>query len=176
MPMLTFAAPPIRAAIASLKAGLPAQIEQFNQQPENTVQLTEPVDDAYYFGGNDTISANGFPAVEVAMMDGRIRNFAVGHLDMDHDPTMNIVIWLEGATGELPAVYEQALGLTRCALEVLLTPHAFGPGVELDNDRGVFWRADILPADPTSEAREFQKWLVPMFLQIALQTVERIIG
>lgn len=173
MPKIQFVAPDIRAAIASLKAGLPAQVALYNAEPANTLDLVAPADEAIYFGGNDALAAVGFPAIEVAAMEGRFGNFTVNRLEADHDPTINVVVWQEGTTGDIPTMYELALGYARVVIEVLMRDDAFGPGAEIAQQAGIYWRCDVIPVEPTSETREFRIWRLPMFLRFTIEKVER---
>lgn len=174
-PPITFAAPLIRAALQSLEANLPGQIAQFNAQPANMVELEVPR--AYVFAADDPLGTTGpgFPVVEVAAMEGRTGRWAVDRTEVDHDAVVNVTVWHEGDRGELSPAYEMSLGLARCVIEVLRVPGAFGPQVEVANENGLFWRADALPADFTSDQREFRKWQIPVFLQFRLEAVERFV-
>ncbi len=169
MTEITFVAPIIRATIASLQANLPARITAFNA--EGNVQLTAPI--AYHFGGNDVLSAEGFPQVEVAASQGSFGAWTIGRSEVDHDPIIQVVVWQEALTGEIPPAYEAALGFVRCVLEVLREPNAMGAGVEIAQEQGVFWRVDLLPFEMTDTEREFRKWRVPALITIRVETVEK---
>lgn len=173
MTEITFVAPIIRATIASLKANLPARVTAFNAEPENVTKLTAPADDAYHFGGNDVLSASGFPQVEVAASQGSFGAWTIGRSEVDHDPIIQVVVWQEALTGEIPPAYEAALGFIRCVLEVLREPNAMGAGVEIAQEQGVFWRVDLLPFEMTDTEREFRKWRVPALITIRAETVEK---
>lgn len=169
---IPFAAPIARAALATLQANLPAHIAAFNAESENTIDLVEPV--AYVFGADDPLGGAGFPVVEAAAMEGRTGQWSVDRTEFDHDAVVNVVVWHEGDRGELSPTYEMSLGLARCVVECLAPTGAFGDGVEISQDGGVYWRADVLPADPTDDARSFLKWRVPVFVGFKLETVERL--
>ncbi|HLE98975.1 MAG TPA: hypothetical protein VI540_03685 [Gaiellaceae bacterium] len=169
MPSITFAAPIIRSAIASLQANLPTQIAAFNAEPENEVTLTAPV--AFHFGAADPLIE--FPAIEVAATDGATAQWAIDRSEGDHFPQIAVVIWFEGERGEIGPTYEASLGMARCVLEVLSQTGAFGEA-EIPNDAGaVTWRTDVLPADLTEDGREFSKWRCAVLLVFRLETVER---
>lgn len=168
---IEFAAPVVRAAIASLQAGMPAQVAQFNAEAENTVDLEAPA--TYHFGGQDLLSGYAFPQIEVAVVDGQMGPWAVEHVDADHFPTCNVVCWLEGDQGEIPILYEQALGYGRCILECLAQPRAFGGNAQVSERQAVYWRVDTIPADPAADGRTFQKWRTPFFARFPLDAVER---
>ncbi|RDI73303.1 hypothetical protein Gocc_2903 [Gaiella occulta] len=170
---IAFVAPLLRAAIATLKAGLPARIAAFNAQTENTVALAAPDVSAYHFGGNDVLSAAGFPQIEVAAPQGSFGAWTIGRTEVDHDPVVNVVVWQEALHGQIPPAYEAALGYVRCVIEALRSPGAFGGQVEIAQDNGVFWRIDVLPDDMTSDGREFRKWRVPALITFRLETVEK---
>jgi hypothetical protein len=163
-------APVIRAAIAALKASLPAQIALFNAQPANEITLAEPV--AYEFGAADPLIV--FPTIEVAMGEGSSAHAALGYVDFDHRPTLTVVAWHEGERGELGATYEMSLGLKRCVLEVLTRDGAFGPDARLPSEDGtITWRTGALPAELDDTGREFKRWQVPVLIAFRLETVER---
>lgn len=163
-------APVIRAAIASLKANLPAQIALFNAQAANTVQLAEPV--AYEFGAADPLIV--FPTIEVAMGEGTTAGASLGYVDFDHHPTLTVVAWHEGERGELGATYEMSLGLKRCILEVLTRDNAFGLDAWLPPEDGtITWRTGALPAELDDTGREFKRWQVPVLIAFRLEVVER---
>lgn len=168
---IVFVAPIIRATIASLQAGLPARITAFNAEVANQVDLVEPA--AYHFGGNDVLSTVGFPQIEVAASQGTLGSWTIGRSEADHDPVVQIVVWQEAMTGQIPPVYEAALGYVRCCLEVLRAPNAFGAGVEIAQEQGVFWRVDVLPFEMTDENREFRKWRVPALITCRVEAVEK---
>lgn len=168
---ITFAAPVIRAAITSLQNGLPARIAAFNAQAENQVDLVAPA--VYHFGGTDTLTAYAFPQVEVAVPSGRTGAWSIGRGQVDHDPVLNVVCWHEVPSGDFATGYELALGMTRCIIETLTRPGAFGADAELGNEGSVFWRTDSIPEDFTDDGREFRRWRVPALIVFRLETVER---
>lgn len=174
LPTIDFAAPLIRAAIATLETSMPGQVAAFNAEPANQVEIEEP--QTYHFGGEDLLNAHAFPQIEVAVVAGDTGNFAIDRSEVDHDPRVNVAIWLEGDKGDVSQLYEQMLGLIRCAIECLAPKNAFGPGVELAQQRGISWRADTVPWDPTAsspaQGRDFQKWMASGLIQFRVETVE----
>lgn len=178
MAPISFAPPVIRAAIASLQAGLPGAIATFNAEAANTVDLDAPATASYRFGVEDAMSSYSFPFVEVAVGDGQFGQWSVKHSSggqhVDHDLNLTTVLWQEAGDGETSDAYQRALGYIRVILEVLQPDGAFGPEVSLSNDPGgVLWRADIIPADQTSQDRVVPKWRVPSIVIFKLETVER---
>lgn len=170
---IVFVAPIIRATIASLQAGLAARVAAFNAETANQVDIVTPDSASYFFGGNDVLSAGAFPAVEVAASQGTLGSWTIGQGEVDHDPVVNVVVWQEALTGQIPPVYEAALGYVRCCLEVLRVPNAFGNGVSITQEQGVFWRVDLLPYEMTDSEREFRKWRVPALITFRLEAVEK---
>jgi hypothetical protein len=170
LPPIKFAAPYIRAAIATLEGQMPEQVAQFNEQEENLVEIEAPA--TYHFGGTDLLSAFPWPQVEVAAIDGRFGAASYNYSERDYDPTINVVVWLEGVSGEIPELYEKALGIARCVIECLRPKDAFGPETELAEDGAIYWRGDVIPADPTDDNREFRRWRTPVFVQFRLEVVE----
>jgi hypothetical protein len=171
LPTIDFAGPVIRAAIASLQAGMPGQVAAFNAEPANLAALEAPT--VYHFGGQDVLDAFPFPQVEVFTPSGRTGNWAVQRVEVDHDLRLNVVVWTEGDTGEIPDLAEKALGYARCVIECLAPPDACGPRVELAQENAVVWQIDVIPGDPTADGREFRRWRAPAFIQLGLETVER---
>lgn len=172
MTSILFAAPLIRAALATLQASLPAQITAFNLEAANTVTLVAPAE--YVFGAADPLILAAGPIIEVASVQGRTGASGIDRAEFDHDPRVTVCIWHEGDRGELSATYEMSLGLARCVIETLVADGAFGSEVEVAQDGGIEWRTDAIPADPTDDAREFKKWRCPVLLVFRLETVERL--
>lgn len=171
MPTITFAAPIVRKAIATLEAELPTQVALFNAEPDNAVSLAEPTE--VVFGAMDPLILAG-PVVEVSATDGSFGAGALERADVDHDVTVNVVVWHEGEKGELSPTYAMSLGMARCVIEALWKTSAFGDEVEISNDAGaITWRTEVLPADPTEDGREFRKWRVPVLITFRLEAVER---
>jgi hypothetical protein len=169
---ITFVPPIIRAAIATLKEKLPNAIADFNAEAENTVKLAEPSD--YVFGAMDPLLLTSGPVIEVASLTGRTVDWAIDRSEVDHNSELSLVVWHEGARGELSPTYEMSLGLARCVIESLRQTDAFGDGVEIANGEGsISWRADVLPEGLTEDGREFQKWRCPVLITFRLETVER---
>lgn len=175
LPQIKFVAPIIRAGIAQMQAHMADQVAAFNAEPANQVALVAPA--TYHFGGNDLLTAFAFPQVEVAAVTGDTGQWAIGHAEVDHNPRVNIALWLEGDQGEIPALYEQTTGLVRCIIECLSPAGAFGPGVQLAEEQAITWRVDVIPNDPTAnspeQGRDFQKWLGSGLIQFRLEDVEQ---
>jgi hypothetical protein len=171
---IKFAAPLVRAATATLQAEMAAQVAAFNAEPANTVEIEEPA--TYHFGGQALLNAYAFPQCEVAAVSGKLGNFAIARATADHDLTVNAALWVQGEEGDIPTLYEQTLGLVRCAIECLTPTGAFGPGVELAQDLGVSWRCDVVPYDPTASSpaagRSFQHWLGSGLIQFRVEPIE----
>jgi len=174
LPSIKFVAPLVRAALATLAADMPAQVTAYNAQAENLLDIVAPA--SYWFGANDLLSSAAFPQIEVAAVNGDLGNFTVGRATADHDLRVNVALWLQGATGDVPALYEQTVGLIRCVIECLVPVGAFGPGVQLANDLGVSWRCDVIPADLTAakpvDGRPIENWLGSGLLQFRVEPLE----
>lgn len=174
LPSINIGAVEIRAALASLEAGMPDQVAAFNAEAANTVDLEAP--QTYKFGIIDAHAAHAFPQVEVAVVEGSFGEWGVERTEADHDPRLNVVIWLQGTTGETSVEYEKALGLIRCAIEVLADKDAFGPDAEIANENGIYWRlSELIPLEMDDVNREVRKWLVPGFIQFRLESVVRFV-
>lgn len=171
LPSIRFAAPIIRSAIKTLRADLPAQLAAFNNESVNEVELETPV--VYRFGTNEPLFADGFPAVDVFVSDGKVHGHSAERLEADHDFNCGIVVWIEGDDGEVPPMLEKALGYSRCVIETMNPEGAFGGTVEVAVEPGISWRIDTIPADPA--AREVQRWRTYAFVQFPLETVERFV-
>lgn len=157
--------------IASLQAGMPARVAAFNADPSNLVDIVTPA--TYTLGVIDAHAANPFPQLEAAAVEGTFGEWSVGRAEVNHDPRVNVVIWLQGVTGEIAPVYEQMLGMIACVIEVLRAPDACGAEVEIANDQGIYWRlSELIPLEMDSPEREIRTWLVPGFLQFRLEKVE----
>ena len=173
-PSITFVAPLVRAALATLAQGMPDQIAAFNAQAENLVDLTTP--QTYVFGALPLLASAAHPIVECAGVSGDIGNFTVGRATGDHDLRINVAIWAQGQTGDVPALYEETLGLMRCVVEVLVHEGGFGPGVKLANDLGISWRCDVIPADLTAASQEagrsIEAWRGSGLLQFRCEPLE----
>lgn len=174
LPTIEFVAPEIRAAILQLQTYMPGQAAAFNADARNSIDIEAPA--TYHFGGQDLLNAYAFPQVEVAAVTGDTGEFAIGRTRADHDPRVNVAIWLQGSEGDIPHLYEQTVGMVKCVIECLAPVGAFGPGIEISNQGGIVWRIDVLPNDPTAtspnEGRDFQKWLGSGLVQFHLEAVE----
>lgn len=177
VPSIDFVAPLLRAGIATLQRQMPDQVAAFRAEPANQVEVDPPA--TYHFGGQDLLAAFPFPQVEVAAVAGDTGNWAIQRVSADHDPRVNVAVWVDGADGggDVPTLYEQTLGLARCVIECLAPVGAFGAGVELAQQGGISWRIDVVPFDPTSstpmDGRSFQKWLGSALIQFHLETIEQ---
>lgn len=174
MARIDFAAPIIRAALASLEANLPAHVAVFNAEPANEVALEVPVE--YVFGATDVMVA--YPLVEANVVVGRIGPFAVGGEagppEADHDPILNVIVWTLGVTGEVPAMYEAALGYIRVVVEILTRDGALGVNAEVSGgEEAITYDVNVIPADPAGTDRELRKWRVPAAVAFRVEAVER---
>lgn len=171
---IKFAAPLVRAATATLQAGMPAQVAAFNAEVANLVDIAVPA--TYHFGGQALLAAYAFPQCEVAAVSGKLGNFTHRQATADHDLMVNVALWVQGDEGDIPTLYEKTLGLVRCAIECLTPDGAFGPGVVLAKDLGISWRCDVVPYDPTAsspaQGRSFQSWLGSGLIQFRVEPVE----
>jgi hypothetical protein len=173
-----FVMPLLRAAKATLDAGLADQLAAFNAESENTVDLDDPV--KIIIGADDPLGVDGFPVVELAATQGAGGGASVGlgeaGSEFDSFPVLTVVVWNEGDQGELPPTYERSLGMARCVLECLLPAGALGgdasPVVDENGRLAMFWRTDAIPADPTDDGREFRKWRVPCLVQLTCQQID----
>ena len=168
---ITFVAPVIRAALATLEAQLPALVAAFNADPDNTVVLDAPA--TYHFGATDQLSAFPFPQIEVHATSGTFGDFGVGRVEVDHDIAVNVIGWQEAFEGDVPSAYERAAGLCKVIIEALIQPAAFGPNADVPNSAGVAWRIDVVPDDAAVPDREFKKWRLASMVRLRLETVER---
>lgn len=172
LPQIAFMPPLIDATILSLQTRMPDQVAAFNANPANPLDITVPA--TYHFGIADEHSLHPFPQIEVAAVEGRFGRWALNHTAADHDPTLNVVIWLQGVTGQIGPVYRELLGLVQCAIEILAQPGAFGGENELASDNGIYWRlSELIPLETDDPERQVRTWLVPAFLQCRLEVVEQ---
>jgi len=175
LPKIGGEAPIIRAAMAQLQTYMAGQVALFNAEPANAqVQIVAPA--SYWFGGQVLLSGYAFPQIEVAAVTGDTGAWAIGRSEVDHDPRVNVAIWVQGDIGDAPKLYEQTLGLKRCVIECLAPTGAFGPGVEIAQAGGISWRMDGIPIDPTAaspaQGRDFQLWRGSALVQFHLEDVE----
>lgn len=175
METIRFVAPIIRAALTSLETEFAAHAAAFNAETENAVELGTPA--RYVFGADDVMDA--FPIVEASILRGTLGPFSVGTAgvgDADSTPTLQVVVWLEGVTGEVPKLYEAGLGYARCVIEILTVDGALGDYAEVSGTRQdaiVYSVEGPLPASPESTEREFQKWRIPVVVNFAVEAVDR---
>lgn len=174
MAKITFGAPIIRAAIASLQADFAAHVAAFNAEVANEVDLETPA--AYVFGATDVMDA--YPTVEVAILDGTLGPFALGEAgvgDSDHTPWLQVLVWIQGSDGEAPHVYESLLGYARVAIEILCETGKLGVEAEVSGGAESI-RYSILDAvvdAPASPEREVRKWKVGVAVAFRVEAVER---
>jgi hypothetical protein len=165
--------PLITTAIASMKNGMPSAVAAFNAEAGHGVQLVAPDDASYFAGASDALVAESFPAVEVYVAQGSLGPFDIHRAHADIDDRVTVVIWAEGGNGEIPELYEQAVGLGRCTIEVLAQDSAFGPDVEIANQRGALtYSYSIVPADPNN--RSIDRWRTAVVLQFMVEDVTPI--
>lgn len=174
METIRFVAPIIRAALASLEAEMPAHVAAFNAESENGVALDVPA--AYVFGATDVMDA--FPIIEAAILRGTMGPFSVGTAgvgDADSTPTLQVIVWLQGLTGEVPSLYEAGLGYARCVIEILTVDEALGDYAEVSgtmSDAISYSVEGPLPASPADTEREFQKWKIPVVVEFVVEAVD----
>jgi hypothetical protein len=167
-------APIIRAALATLESEFPAHVAAYNAEPENQVDLATPV--AYVFGATDVMEA--YPLIEASILRGTMGPFSVGTAgvgDADSTPILQVVVWLEGVTGEVPPLYEAGLGYARCVIEILTVDGAVGATAEVSGTQQNAISYSVegpLPVDPESVAREFRKWKIPIVVEFLIEAVD----
>lgn len=173
VPSIDFVAPTIRAALASLQAGMSDQVTAFNAEAANLVDLDVPA--TYKFGIVEPHSAFPFPQIEVAAVEGAFGNAAVQRVEVDHAVDIGVCVWLEGKTGEIEKEYERMLGMARCVIEILSRPEAWGAEVDIaDEPNSIRWRMqEIIPHEFDAANREVKKWLLPGLVTFALMKNEQ---
>lgn len=173
-------APLIRSAIATMKANLAARIAIYNAEAANLHDLIVPAtaasdaqpnaDGDYWFGGNDAHFR--FPAIEVAIPGPAVlSNPDLYQNAYDLAATVMVAVWLEGETGEIPELYEKALGYGRCVMEVLTEPDAFGGSVGVRRITATF--PTIPQGAMNPETRSFDKWRTLAVLEFELDEIAR---
>lgn len=162
----------IDTAIATLQGQLPAAVTAHNADTATTVDIAAPA--TYHFGATDLLDAFPFPQIEVAAGTGRTGNWDVNRDEVDHDTTLQVILWLQGDTGEVPRLYRQSLSYRRPIINILRVTGALGAGVEISNEPGgIFWRADVIGAELTLEERSLRVWRAPLLIQFQLEDVDR---
>lgn len=170
-------APIIRAALASFEAEFPSHVAVFNAEPANAgAQLEDPKE--YAFGAADPLGALGYPVVEVSSLEGSLGPFSTGTGgvgDADSDPRLNVVVWLEGSTGEVRDLYEKGLGYIRCVIEIGCEEGALGDNAEVSGsqERAIEWSIDPIPGGPANVDRELRRWKLPCAVSFAIEAIER---
>lgn len=171
MARITFVAPMIRAAMASLEAELPAHVAAFNAEGASAVDLETPAE--YVFGANDPKTA--YPSVEVFVLEGTLGPFSLGQAgvgEADHDPQLVVTVWIMGDDGEVPRLYEQALGYARVVIEVISEDGKLGPDAEVSaGEDAIAYR--VMPGELVEEERNLRRWRVPVVIRFRLEAVER---
>lgn len=171
MARISFAAPIVRAALASLEAAFPAHVAVFNAEGDNAVDLVAPAE--YVFGASDPKIE--YPSVEVFILDGRLGPFSLGQAgvgEADHDPWLTVTVWIIGDDGEVPKLYEQALGYARVVIEILTEDGKLGPDAEVSGEAdAIDYR--ILPGELVDEERELRRWKVPVVVRFRVEAIER---
>ena len=171
---IRFVAPIIRAALASLQAGFAAHVATFNTEAENLVDLTAPA--AYVFGATDVM--DDYPVVEAAILRGTVGPFSVGTAgvgDADSTPALQVIVWLQGVTGEVPGLYEAGLGYARCVIEILTVDGALGDTAEVSGSREDAISYSVegpIPQSPDDVDREFRKWKIPIVIDFLVEAVD----
>ena len=163
-------APTIRQTITSLKAGMGARVAVFNAETENEVTLVAPVDDSYIFGGDDQLERHTFPVIEVYISQGELGQADIERAEQNVDDRLVVTVWCEGTTGEVPEVYETAVGYGRCILEVLLQTGAFGSAAIADQPGAVSYQYMTIPTAP-AEDRSFDQFRTAGVFSFALEDV-----
>jgi len=167
-------APIIRAAVATLQSELPAHIAAFNADGVNAVDLDDLV--AVIFGATD--ERLGYPYAEVAILDGTFGPFSTGEVgvgDADHTPRLQVVVWLEGGSGDAPKLYEQGIGYAVAVIEILAQDGALGVEAEVSGTRedAIRYRFEgPIPSDMTSQDRAFWKWRYPVVVELVVEAVD----
>lgn len=175
MAKINGAAPIIRAAITALQTNMAAHVAAFNAEAANLVDLTVPAE--YVFGASAEMIA--YPVVEVAVLNARMGPFSVGQAgvgDADFTPTLQVIVWQEGLTGEVPEIYEAGLGYARCVTEILCEHGALGGDADVSGVRedAVAWRVlEPILQNPEAEDRRIRKWKVPLVVSFIVEAVDR---
>lgn len=178
-------APILRAALASLEADWAQQIALYNAEAANRIDLDQPaasIQPGFQTGGGFVFGAapvmDSYPTVEVNALEGTFGPFSTGDPaesgDFDSTPRLNVVVWLQGVTGEVPDLYESALGYVRVVTEILCQKDALGVSAEVSGTRddAVAWNVDVIPSGPADVEREFRIWKLPIQLSFAIEAVE----
>lgn len=173
MASIDFVAPIIRAALTSLEQQFPAHVAAYNAEPANAVDLETPP--RYVFGADAVMDV--YPVVEVSSLDGAMGPFSVGTAgtgDADSTPTLNVVVWLQGVTGEVPDLYEAGLGYIRCVIEILCEFGALGDNAEVSGqiEDAIRWTIDSIPGGPANVERELRRWKLPCQVSFRIEAVE----
>lgn len=175
MASIGFIAPLIRAALAKLEADYASHVAAFNAEPANTVDLTVP--SLFVFGAEATF-AGAYPYVEAAAVDGTLGPFSIGEAgnpsEGDSTPRIQIVTWVEGASGEVSELYETALGYARVTIEILSRHGSFGVDADLSNDAdAIVWRVDPIPSELDDLERTVLRWKMPASVSFKVEAIDR---
>lgn len=173
-PTMEGIAPVIRAALETLERDFPAHVAVFNAEPANLVDLAVP--GRYVFGADPVMDL--YPIVEVSSLEGTFGPFSVGDAgeagDFDSTPQLNVVVWLQGATGEVPELYEAGLGYVRCVVQILCQRGALGDNAEVSGEvpDAIRWSVDVIPGGPADVERELRRWKLPCQVSFRIEAVE----
>lgn len=127
--------PYIDAAVATLRASLPAAIDAVNDNhldDGHDITLDHVPSERVHFGGYIDLS---YPLVEVASPDFAYRNWSLAQLLADAQ--FSIVVRLLCQDADPEKLYRRSLRYGSALLATLVQPDAFGPGTTIDPDLGV---------------------------------------
>lgn len=177
-------APIIRAALTTLEAQWAGHVAVYNAEAANRIDLELPkpsIQPGFQSGGGYVFGAepvmDAYPVVEVSALEGSFGPFGVGQAgvgDADSNPRLNVVVWLQGVSGEVPDLYEAALGYVRIVAEILTVDGALGTNAEVSGaqEDAITWRIDVIPGGAADVEREFRKWKVPVQMIFVIEAVE----
>lgn len=174
MQKISGVAPIIRAALASLEAEMAAHVAAFNAEAANTIDLE--VATAYVFGATNVMDA--YPVIEVAILDGTMGPFSTGTAgvgEADSTPSLQVIVWLQGTTDEVPKLYEAGLGYARCVIEILTVDGALGATAEVAGQRDDAIRYSVegpIPVGADDPDREFRYWKIPIVVELVVEAVD----
>lgn len=173
MARIDFVSPIIRSALTYLQAHYADHVAVYNAEPANLIDLEVPA--SYVFGAATVMDV--YPILEATILDGTMGPFSVGQAgvgDADSTPRLNVVLWLQGVTGEVPDLYEAGLGHVRVIIEQLCEQGALGANAEVAGDRSdaIDWRVDTIPGGPANVERELRKWRLPCQVSFAVEAVD----
>lgn len=143
--------PFIDAAVATLKAGLAAQIDSINAA-HNDFDLPTVKPDRILFGGDDVDPIIEYPTVEVAVPDETISGVSLGQEDWDLSETIIVKAHLQNDVNVrgFQALYRACLRMRLALLGTLIVPNAFGDHSTVESVRS-YYQANPM----TGEKAEF---------------------